>query len=60
LQLPFFAISAVTGDGLEALKYAIAEMVTAHRPVDLEPALPVAAKPKRNYPPPPSSARDRA
>jgi GTPase len=59
-KLPFFAISAVTGEGVEALKYAVTEMVTAHRPVDLEPAPPVAVKPKRNYPPPPSSARGRA
>jgi GTP-binding protein len=59
-KLPFFAISAVTGEGIDALKYAIAEMVTTHRPIDLEPETPAPAKLKPNYPPPPSSARGRA
>src|ERR1700759_2146734 len=31
-KLPFYAISAVTGEGVDPLKYAIAEMVTANRP----------------------------
>ena len=58
-KLPFYAISAVTGEGIEALKYAIAEMVAEHRPVEvkIEAAAPVKLKP--NYPPPPSSARRR-
>src|ERR1700729_411688 len=59
-KLPFFIISAVTGEGVEALKYAIAEMVTAHRPIELEPESPAPAKLKPHYPPPPSSARGRA
>jgi GTP-binding protein len=59
-KLPFFAISAVTGEGIEPLKFAIAEMVATHRPVDLEPAPPEPAKLKPHYPPPPSSARGRA
>jgi GTP-binding protein len=59
-KLPFYAISAVTGEGIEPLKFAIAEMVAAHRPIDLEPATPAPAKIKPNYPPPPSSARGRA
>jgi GTP-binding protein len=59
-KLPFYAISAVTGEGIEALKYAISEMVAAHRPIDLEPATPPPAKVKPNYPPPPSAARGRA
>ena len=59
-KLPFFAISAVTGEGIEPLKFAIAEMVAAHRPIDLEPATPAPAKLKPNYPPPPNSARGRA
>jgi GTP-binding protein len=58
-KLPFFAISAVTGEGVEPLKFAIAEMVAAHRPIELEPEVAVAAKLKPNYPPPPSSARRR-
>jgi GTP-binding protein len=59
-KLPFFAISAVTGQGVEALKFAIAEAVAAHRPIDLEPATPPPAKIKPNYPPPPNSAKGRA
>jgi len=59
-KLPFYKISAVTGEGIEALKYAIAEMVAAHRPIDLEPPPPTPAKLKPNYPPPPGSARGRA
>ncbi len=59
-KLPFYKISSVTGEGVDALKYAIAEMVAAHRPIDLEPEAPAPAKLKRNYPPPPSSARGRA
>ena len=51
-----------TGEGIEALKYAIAEMVAAHRPIDIQPKSPSAepAKLKPHYPPPPSSARGRA
>jgi GTPase len=59
-KLPFYAISAVTGEGIEPLKFAIAEMVATHRPIELEPATPPPAKLKPNYPPPPSSARGRA
>ena len=58
-KLPFYKISAVTGEGVEALKYAIAEMVAANRPIELEPQTPAPAKLKPNYPPPPSSARGR-
>ena len=35
-KLPFFVISAVTGEGIEPLKYAIAEMVAEHRPIQVE------------------------
>jgi GTP-binding protein len=59
-KLPFYKISSVTGEGVDALKYAIAEMVAAHRPIDLASEAPAPAKLKRNYPPPPSSARGRA
>jgi GTP-binding protein len=58
-KLPFFPISAVTGEGVEALKYAIAEAVTAHRPARIEVEAPPPAKRKPNYPPPPSNARGR-
>src|SRR5438309_2407460 len=60
-KLPFYKISAVTGEGVEALKYAIAEMLAAHRPIHLEPK-PTTAPPtklKPHYPPPPTSARGR-
>jgi len=59
-KLPFFIISAVTGEGVEALKYAIADMVATHRPIEMTPEAPPPAKLKPNYPPPPSSARGRA
>src|ERR1700733_11696543 len=59
-KLPFYKISAVTGEGVEALKYAIAEMVAAHRTIDLEPESPAPAKLKPHYPPPPNSAKGRA
>jgi GTP-binding protein len=67
-KLPFFAISSVTGEGIEPLKFAIAEMVAAHRPAPLglgEPNSPtlVAGKPAKRkpaYPPPAPRARGRA
>jgi GTP-binding protein len=56
-KMPLYPISAVTGEGIEALKYAIAEVVAEHRPTiaAAEPA--PAKKPKPNYPPPAASAR---
>jgi GTP-binding protein len=62
-KLPFYAISAVTGEGIEPLKFAIAEMVAAHRPAVIEVAEPkptAAAKHKSPYPPPAPRARGRA
>ncbi len=59
-KLPFYTISAVTGEGVEALKFAIAELVATHRPVTIETEAPPPAKLKPNYPPPPSSARRRS
>jgi len=66
-KLPFYAISAVTGEGIEKLKYAIAEAVAAHRPpIDLAaveaaaPAIHKPAKPKPAYPPPAPKARGRS
>jgi GTP-binding protein len=60
-KLPFFAISAVTGEGVEALKYAIAETVSAHRPARIEIETPsTPAKRKPHYPPPAPSARGRS
>jgi GTP-binding protein len=59
-KLPFYKISAVTGEGVEALKYAIAEIVAAHRTIEIEPQTPPPAKLKPHYPPPPNSAKGRA
>ena len=59
-KLPFFVISAVTGEGIEPLKYAIAEMVAEHRPIQVELKTPPAVKPKPAYPPPAPNARGRA
>jgi GTP-binding protein len=58
-KLPFFAISAVTGEGIEALKYAIAEAVATHRPTRIETEPPPPAKLKPRYPPPAPSAKGR-
>jgi GTP-binding protein len=59
-KLPFFAISAVSGEGIEPLKFAIAEMVAANRPIALEPETAPVTKIRPNYPPPPNSAKGRA
>ena len=58
-KLPFYTISAVTGEGVEPLKFAIAEMVAEHRPVEINVEAPVPTKLKPHYPPPPASARRR-
>ncbi len=57
-KLPFFAISSVTGEGIEPLKYAIAERVAEHRkanplPLEPEPAIHKPARVKPHFPPPP-------
>src|SRR5665213_56459 len=66
-KLPFYSISAVTGEGIEKLKYAIAEMVAQHRPAidltamkDAAPAIYKPATAKAAYPPPAPNARGRA
>jgi GTP-binding protein len=60
-KLPFYTISAVTGEGVDKLKYAIAEAVAAHRTHDPlpppEPALYKQPKAKPAYPPPLPSAK---
>jgi len=58
-KLPFYAISAVTGQGIEELKFAVGEMVQTHRPISLEEQPELSAR-KPAYPPPPSSARRRS
>jgi GTP-binding protein len=60
-KLPFYTISAVTGEGIEPLKFALADAVQLHRQVDLLPALPATpTKHKANYPPPAPSAKARS
>jgi GTPase len=61
-KLQFFPISAVSGEGVEPLKYAIAKLVGEHRvipdPSAPKPALPDKIKPA--YPPPRPNARGRS
>jgi GTP-binding protein len=60
-KLPLFHISAVSGEGIEKLKYALAEAVELHRTVDLDaPPPPTPAKRKPHYPPPAPSAKTRS
>jgi len=60
-KLPFYLISAVTGEGIDKLKYAIAESVAQHRTHEPlpppEPAIYKQPKAKPAYPPPAPSAR---
>jgi GTP-binding protein len=58
-KLPFFLISAVTGEGIDKLKYALAEAVEAHRTIDVSEPAPAPAKRKPHYPPPAPNARGR-
>src|SRR5271163_4086613 len=59
-KLPFYALSAVSGEGIEPLKYALAELVQTHRPIAVEQEPVAATKIKPSYPPPPNSAKGRA
>ena len=65
-KLLFFTISAVSGEGIEPLKFAIADLVAAHRPQPLgvnEPKPAASVKPaklKPAYPPPAPRARGRS
>ena len=64
-KMPFYAISAVTGEGIDKLKYAIADLVATHRPaIDLSAPKPAGVykppKLKSAYPPPAPNARGRA
>ncbi len=59
-KLPFFAISGVTGEGLEPLKYSIADAVEqqrAERPIDLSAPAPKPKRHKSPYAPPLASAK---
>jgi GTP-binding protein len=67
-KLPFYEISAVTGQGIDKLKYALAEAVAEHRPAHAialsedgrplrpEPAIYKKPKAKPAYPPPAPNA----
>ena len=59
-KLPFHEISAVAGTGIEELKYAIAKLVTTHRPLSLEREIAPPKKRKPAYPPLAASSRGRA
>jgi GTP-binding protein len=59
-KLPFYEISAVTGEGIEPLKFAIAEMVAEHRTTEPTGAVVIPKKRKPAYPPLASSARGRS
>ncbi len=59
-KLPFYSISAVSGEGIELLKFAIADLVAAHRPIGVEPKPAAPVKLKPNYAPPRPNARGRA
>ena len=59
-KLAFYEISAVAGTGIDALKFAIAELVSTHRPIQLEAEPTAVKKRKPNYPPPANSAKGRA
>jgi GTP-binding protein len=58
-KLPLYVISAVTGEGIEKLKFALAEAVEAHRMIDTIPPPPPPAKRKAHYPPPAPNSRGR-
>ncbi len=59
-KMAFYEVSAVSGTGIEALKYAVAELVTMHRPIGMAEAPATPKKRKPAYPPPANSARGRA
>ncbi|QNI37064.1 GTPase ObgE [Edaphobacter albus] len=56
-KMALYPISAVTGEGVDALKYAIAKVVAEHRPAPIEIGITPTAKHKPAYPPPAPSAR---
>lgn len=59
-KMAFYTISAVTGEGIEGLKFGLGELVAVHRPMPLEEEPVETGRLKPAYPPPPSSARRRA
>ena len=64
-KLPIYTISAVTGEGISALKYALGDAVALHRKVPMdepakEPAIAKSPRRKPLYPPPAASAKGRS
>jgi GTP-binding protein len=59
-KLPLYEISAVTGQGLEPLTFAIADLVAQHRSPEPEIDLTIPKKRRPAYPALASSARGRA
>ncbi|ADW70740.1 GTPase ObgE [Granulicella tundricola] len=59
-KLPLYEISAVTGEGIEPLKFAVGELVQTHRPITVQEPLEVPKKHRAHYPPPANSAKGRA
>jgi GTP-binding protein len=57
-KLPLFEISPVTGEGIDKLKYAIADAVQLHRGLAVDAPAPKTAPKKRKprFPPPASSS----
>jgi GTP-binding protein len=58
-KLPLYAISAVTGEGVEQLKYAIATAVEDFRKANPIPEPPPKMKIKASYPAPPASKKTK-
>jgi GTP-binding protein len=59
-KLTLYTISAVSGEGIEPLKFAIAELVALHRPIYVEPEAVTPTKIKPRYPPPAPNSRGRS
>jgi GTP-binding protein len=59
-KLPLFLISAVSGEGIDKLKYAMADAVELHRQVVVDGPAPAPKKRKPHYPPPAPNSRGRS
>jgi GTP-binding protein len=59
-RLPLYAISAVSGEGIDKLKFAMAEAVQLHRGIDIAPPPPPPPKKRKpHYPPPAPNSKGR-
>jgi len=59
-KLPLFGISAVSGEGIDKLKFAMAEAVSLHRQIQVDPPQKAPTKRKPHYPPPAPNAKGRS